>query len=58
MTRTPFALPAVTSSPRKSRSVAQLPGIFEGHGRAYPSLLWNVASTMYDAPSLRASSTQ
>src|SRR5262245_27607920 len=38
---------ALISSPRMSRLVEQLPGIFEGHGRAYPSRLWKVASTMY-----------
>jgi hypothetical protein len=34
MTFRPSALAAAIVSPRKSRLVAQLPGIFEGHGRA------------------------
>ena len=58
MTRTPLAWPAAISSPRKSRWVEQLPGIFDGHGRAYPSRLWKVVRTTYDAPSFFASSIQ
>src|SRR5262249_44848532 len=43
-----FTLAAsVASSATKSRLVAQVPGIFDGHGRAYRSRLWKVASTMY-----------
>ena len=58
MTFTPSADAASINSPRKSRFVEQLPGIADGHARAYPSLLWNDASTRYCACSFFASSTQ
>ncbi len=54
----PALLVASMSSRRKSRLVWQLPGIDDGHGRAYPRRLWNVANTMYCAWSFFASLTQ
>src|SRR6266545_1523779 len=57
MTFSPLALAAATVSPRKSRVVVQLPGIFEGQARAYPSLLWNVATTRYCACNCSAACT-
>ena len=38
--------------------VLQVPGIFDGHARAYPRRLWNAASTMYWVCSFLASCTQ
>jgi hypothetical protein len=38
--------------------VAQLPGIFDGYARAYPSLLWKEANTRYCECSFLASFTQ
>src|SRR2546421_10938750 len=57
MTLRPLAFAAAISSPTKSRFVEQVPGILDGHGRAYPSRLWNVASTMYEACSCCAACT-
>src|SRR4051794_9735984 len=57
MTLRPFAFAAAIVSPRKSRLVEQLPGIFDGQGRAYPSRLWNEASTRYWACSFCAADT-
>ncbi|WP_203974470.1 hypothetical protein [Planotetraspora silvatica] len=58
MTFRPCAFAAVISSPRKSLLVRQLPRIADGHGLAYPSRLWKVASTMYCVCSFWASDTQ
>src|SRR4029453_13521143 len=49
---------ALISSPRKSRLVEQLPGIDDGQARAYPSRLWNEASTRYWTCSFLPSWTQ
>src|SRR5947199_9712630 len=47
MTLRPLAFAAAIVSPRKSRLVVQVPGILDGHGRAYPSRLWKLARTRY-----------